>query len=304
MLDVIRTPRLAAEVTLQPLRRFPLDAAIIFADILNPLIGMGMELDFVKGEGPKIFNPIRSEDDVKRLTVPAASDNVAYTLEAIAQVRAGLKEFDASLIGFSGAPFTLSCYMIEGQGTNKFHETRQFMFQQEPAFHQLQEKLTALVTEYLIAQVEAGAEAVQLFDSWLGLLGPAEYTRFVAPYVTRIVTDVKAATRVPFIFFGVGTAALYPWLKDLGADVLGVDWRLPLQEAARLTQHSCALQGNLDPIVLASATPDYLDEQVDRILAEGREVPAHIFNVGHGLVPHTPPEHVARVVERIRRSAS
>lgn len=302
MLDVIRTPELAAEVTLQPVRRFPLDAAIIFADILNPLIGMGIELDFVKGEGPKIFNPVTCLKDVERLTVPAPEDNVGYTLEALSLVRKELNNSETALIGFSGAPFTLSCYLVDGEGSKNFQKTRALMLSDMEAFHALQEKLTDLVSDYLVAQANAGAEALQLFDSWLGILGPAEHRLFVAPYIDRIVQRVKASVDVPVIYFAPGAAALFPHFLSHGADILGVDWRMTLTDASRATQNQIVLQGNLDPLVLAFAPPEYLDAAVDRIIDEGRSLKGHIFNVGHGLIPQTPIQQVARVVERIRES--
>lgn len=302
MLDVIRTPELAAEVTLQPLRRFDLDAAIIFADILNPLIGMGISLDFVEGEGPRIFNPVTSASDVARLVVPTPEENVGYTLEAITRCVAELTPRGIPVIGFSGAPFTLSAYLIEGTGTRGLHQVKRFMWQQPEAWHALQEKLTKLVAEYLVAQVGAGASALQLFDSWLGVLGPLEYEQFVAPHLARIVQQVKSQVAVPVVYFAPASTGLYPQIADLTVDVFGVDWRTSLSHAASLLGGRRALQGNLDPDLLF-APPELLEQRVRSILEERASLPGHVFNLGHGIQPNTPIESVERVLAVIRGSA-
>ena len=301
MLDVIMTPELAKEVTLQPLRRFPFDASIIFADILTPLIGMGIELDFVKGEGPKIFNPLTTGADVAKLKTPPAGENTPYTLKACELVSQEIAKNNTPLIGFSGAPFTLSSYMIEGGGSNKLVGTKSFFLQDPEAWRELQEKLVTLVSEYLVAQANAGCSALQIFDSWVGFLGPTEFNAFVAPYVKEIIKKVRAEVEVPIIYFGTVTSGLFPHFSELGADAYGVDWRLSLQTAEQLIGNPGALQGNLDPVLLANGTPEYLEKEVARILEDGAGLSCpHIFNLGHGILPHTPIENVSTVVNAVK----
>lgn len=298
MLEMVQTPELACEVTLQPLRRFPLDAAIIFADILTPLIGMGINLEFKKGEGPVIDNPVRTADDVRRLAVPTPKENVGYTLDAIKLV---VKELNGKtpLIGFSGAPFTLSSYLIEGQSPGDLLHTKGMMVGAPEIWHELQEKLVTLCVEYLVAQVEAGCESLQIFDSWLGYVGPREYDRFVAPYLMKLIKEVKARVDVPVVFFATGVSALFPRLGQLPADAFGVDWRISLPEAAALIGRPAPLQGNLDPQILA-APWEYIKGAALAVLDEGREVPAHVFNLGHGVLQHTPVENVQRLIDLVK----
>jgi uroporphyrinogen decarboxylase len=301
MLDVIRTAELAAEVTMQPIRRFAPDAGIIFADILNPLIGMGAKLDFVAGGGPKIFNPVRTSDDVDALIVPETEANVGYTLEAIRMVVGQLKQSNTPLFGFAGAPFTLSSYLIEGESSSKLHNTKRFMWQQSEAWHRLQSKLADMLVSYLLAQAKAGVSALQLFDSWLGILGPSEYAEFVEPYIIDIIQRVKQECSLPFVFFATGCAGLFERFSHLGADVLGVDWRMTLPEAAKLSGGRVALQGNLDPTVLAFSSPEYLTKEVGRILTERKQLcdrgVGHVFNLGHGIIPETPISQVELVMK-------
>ncbi len=299
MLDVIRTPELAAQVTLQPIDRFGFDAAIIFADILNPLIGMGIELDFVEGEGPVIGNPVRGLDDIRRLRVPDPTENTGYTLEAIRAVSTALAPRGVPLIGFSGAPLTLSAYLLEGGRVGNLERVKKLFLTEPAAWHELQEKLTALVSSYLIAQANAGAAALQLFDSWLGAIGPAQFDEFVAPYLKRIVEIVRASCDVPMIFFATGTAGLFGKYAELGFDVYGVDWRSSLPDAQRLIGERFPLQGNLDPLLLLGDRSN-LDKNVRRILEESRVLKSHIFNLGHGILPPTPVDQVQRVLELVR----
>lgn len=299
MLDTIRNPDLASEVTLQPIRRFEPDAAIIFADILNPLIGMGMELDFVKGSGPVFQEPIRSPEAVKKLIVPPSEENVGYTLEAIRLVVRELSGKSIPLIGFCGAPFTLSSYMIEGQGSNKLYETKRFMLEEPKAFCLLQEKLVNLLVDYLVQQVEAGAELLQVFDSWLGFVSPDQFERFVEPFLLELRTRVREQVSTPVVFFSTGALGLFPRIAKLGFDAIGVDWRTPLGVANDLLGAQFALQGNLDPCVL-TGPKEYLLSEVDRILKEGEGLPGHVFNLGHGILPHTPIENVALAIERVK----
>ena len=300
MLQMVQTPELACEVTLQPLRRFPLDAGIIFADILTPLIGMGIGLEFKKGEGPVIDNPVRSVADVSRLRVPAPAENVQYTLDAIKLV---VKELNGKtpLIGFSGAPFTLSSYLIEGQSPadSDLRLTKGLMVSNPEAWHELQEKLVTLCVEYLVAQVEAGCESLQIFDSWLGYVGPREYDRFVEPYLAKIISQVKARVDVPVVFFATGVSSLFPRLAKLPADGFGVDWRISLPDAAKLIGRPVPLQGNLDPQLLA-ASWEYVEHSARAILDEAATLPAHVFNLGHGVLQYTPVENVQRLIEFVK----
>jgi uroporphyrinogen decarboxylase len=299
MLQMVMTPELACEVTLQPLRRFPLDAGIIFADILTPLIPMGARLEFKKGEGPVIENPIRDARDVELLREVNPFEGIRFTLDAIKLVTSELNG-RIPLIGFCGAPFTLSCYLIEGQSPGDLEQVKRFMTAQPEAWDRLQRKLVQASADYLVAQVESGCQALQIFDSWLGYVGPREYETFVEPYLATLISQVKQRVSVPVIFFATAVTGLFSRLSKLKADAFGVDWRLTLPEAAALIGRPTPLQGNLDPQVLASAPWEYIEAAVKGILADARALPAHIFNVGHGIVPHTPVEHVARLVELVR----
>lgn len=299
MLELITTPELAAQVTLQPLERFELDAAIIFADILNPLIGMGVKLDFVEGEGPKIFNPISSPQDVDRLIVPDVN-SVAYTLEAIKICVSSLCKKNLPLIGFAGAPFTLSSYMIEKGRHSALADTKRFMITHHSAWHDMQQKLVAMVSSYLIAQAAAGASVLQIFDSWSGMLAEAEFKKFVLPYLKLIIERVKAAVQVPLIYFSTGTGALLHLIKELHTDGVSVDWRVPIRTARNVLGQSVALQGNLDPQIL-NGPLEYLEPAAKAVLEEGSGCGRFIFNLGHGILPDTPVQNVARVVELVRQ---
>ncbi len=299
MLDVIRTPELTAEVTLQPIDRFGFDASIIFADILNILIGMGIDLDFVKNVGPVISNPIKLVSDVEKLQVPTPEENVAYTLEAIKLVTSELTPRNVPLIGFSGAPFTLSAYLIEGKSPAKLIKLKSFMFKEPKAWHLLQTKLVKLVSEYLIAQSEAGVSALQIFDSWAGGLGPREYSEFVRPYILEIISNVRDKTDVPLIYFAPAIHGYIEQLLDYNVNVIGIDWRIDLLTAKKRLKDKFVLQGNLDPLIL-SGNIAYLEKALPKLLEEISELGPHIFNLGHGILPHTPIENVHRALEIIR----
>lgn len=297
MLDVIRTPELAVEVTLQPLRRFDLDAAIIFADILPPLIGMGIDLEFAKGEGPVIHNPVRTHADVEALRIPHAEENSAYTLEAIRLVR---QELDGKtpLIGFSGAPFTLASYMIEGGSSRNYTTTKTMMYREPDTWHMLMEKLARLVGDYLVAQVRAGAQAVQVFDSWAGSLSPSDFERYVLPY-TRKAIETVLPLGVPVIHFSTDTAGLIMGAPELirsaGGTVIGVDWRVDLG-AAWDRLGDVAVQGNLDPVVLF-ADRDVVEREARYVLEQANGRRGHIFNFGHGFLPQTPIDSVHALID-------
>jgi uroporphyrinogen decarboxylase len=284
--DVAGTPELCAEVTLQPVRRHGVDAAVLFADIMTPVLGMGVELELVEGVGPVIEHPIASMADVERLEVTDADESV---LEAIRIVRAELDE-EKALVGFCGAPFTVAGYLVEGRPSRDFARTKALMYGEPDTWHALMEKLTAQFERYVAAQGEAGADAIQLFDSWVGALSTADYEEFVAPYSARIL----AASGVPTIHFGTGaTEELVHALARAGGDVIGVDWRLPLD----VVPDDRGVQGNLDPTLLLGPW-----ERIERTALEllALERPGHIFNLGHGVLPRTDPDVLTRLTALVQ----
>ena len=294
MLDILGSAELAARVTLQPLRRFDLDGAIIFADILPPLTGIGLELSFGNGTSPRIHNPIRGPDDVTALRVSDPRRDLAATMDAMRMVRRELPP-QVALLGFAGAPFTLATYAVEGTTSRQFTLTKRLMFEQPAAWRALMECLTRLVIDYLTTQVEAGAQALQIFDSWAGVLGRADYRDQVLPFVQQVCAGVAAAG-VPLIYFSTGTAGLLDLLAELPCQVLSVDWRVDLAAARRVLAPAMALQGNLEPALLF-APAAVLEERVRAVLSAAADRPGYIFNLGHGVLPQTPPESVARLVE-------
>ncbi len=295
MLEMIQNAELAAEVTLQPITAFDLDAAIIFADILPPLIGMGLQLEFVKGEGPVIHNPINTTYDVDMLGTPPADVHLNATLEAIKIVVKELEPRGIPLIGFAGAPFTLASYAIEGGGSKDYAKTKALMYTEPAAWKRLMDKLVTVQADYLLKQVEAGAAALQVFDSWVGMaLGKEAYQRYVAPYNTKLFGMLKKSG-VPVINFSTGTSAYLEDVARCGGEVIGVDFRVPLGCAWKQIGYDRAIQGNLDPMVLLASWPE-IQHAADRVLDEAGGRPGHIFNLGHGLHKTTPVEHVRRLV--------
>ncbi len=297
ILEVCKTPELAAQVTLQPIERFPLDAAIIFADILLPLEPMGIGFDFTEGEGPVIRNPVRDRAAVDRLRV-IEGDELDFVAEAIRQARKALKG-RVPLIGFAGAPFTLASYAIEGGGSRNYIETKQFMYREPEAWHRMLDKFARVVTGYLRRQIRAGAQAVQLFDSWVGCLSPGDYAEYVLPHVQLIFEGLKREG-VPLIHFGTGTPALLTLMREAGGDVIGVDWRIHLDEAWAKVGHDVAVQGNLDPVALFAPLHE-IERRVEDILRRAGGRSGHIFNLGHGILPGTPVEHVAAAVDYVHK---
>jgi uroporphyrinogen decarboxylase len=299
-LEMVKTPEIAAEITLQPIKAFDLDAAIIFADILPPLEGMGLHLTFEQGEGPVLHNPIRTPADVDALRTPGAEESLGFTLEAIKLARRELDARGLPLIGFSGAPFTLAAYAIEGGGSKDYQRAKTFMMNQPQAWHRLMDKLSTVVSDYLLAQARAGANVLQLFDSWVGALSPADYREYVLPYSQRVITAAKQSG-VPIIHFGTDTNGILELIAEAGGDVIGVDWRIDLSAAWARLGDGVAVQGNLDPIALL-AEWDALKSRAQIVLdqaaacrAAGRQ--GHIFNLGHGILKETPPENVKRLVD-------
>jgi uroporphyrinogen decarboxylase len=300
-LEMVKTPELAAQVTMQPVQAFDIDAAIIFADILPLLEGMGLHLTFAKGEGPVIHNPLRSPADIAALRQPDPHASVAYTLDAIRLVKQELAE-RIPLIGFSGAPFTLASYAIEGGSTRDFRNTKRLMYAQPEIWQQLMTRLTALVGDYLLAQVEAGANALQIFDSWAGELAPGDYEEYVLPYVQQCVATAKRSG-VPVIYFGTDMNGLLPLLRQTDADVLGLDWRISIDDGWAELGPGVAVQGNLDPSVLFAPWPE-IERRAADILTRVAGRPGHIFNLGHGIMTETPVEHVKQLVDFVHRASA
>jgi uroporphyrinogen decarboxylase len=303
LLDVIRTPELAAQVTLLPVDAFGVDAAIVFADILPPLVGMGLELEFVKGDGPRIGNPIASTRDVDLLGAPPAVETMAGTLDAIRIVRDELDSRDVPVIGFAGAPFTLASYAIEGGTSRDFTRTKAFMLSEPAAWRRLLGKLVTVQADYLVAQAAAGAQALQVFDSWAGrALGREDYLRYVAPHNRELFAKVAVAD-VPVINFSLGVSGYLTDAAVCGGDVVGLDWSLPLDDAWALVGFERPVQGNLDPASLLAPWRE-LGNRIDDVLDRAAGRPGHVFNVGHGLTPKTPVDNVRRLVEHVRERTS
>ena len=299
MLEMIDTPELAAEVTLQPIRVFGFDAAIIFSDILPPLRGMGLDLKFEKGEGPVIRPRIQRPDDVERLLTPPADISMPGTLAAVRLVAAELAQTGTPLIGFAGAPFTLASYAIEGGTSRNFTRTKSFMYHEPQAWEQLMNKLVTVQADYLLAQAEAGADALQVFDSWAGIaLDMQDYKRFVCPYNTMLFGRLEKAG-VPVINFSTGTGAYLEEVAACGGDVIGVDWRVHLDDAWGRIGDGRAIQGNLDPAMLLAPWQE-LQVRIDAVLDRAGGRPGHIFNLGHGIFPETPIDNVRRLVDYVR----
>lgn len=299
-LDLCQNPELACEVTLQPLRRFELDAAILFSDILTIPEAMGLGLHFVAGEGPHFRHPVRDAAAIEKLGVPDPEIELGYVMDAVRLIR---RELDGSvpLIGFAGSPWTLATYMVEGEPSKDFRRIKALLYDDPAAMETLLDKVADAVTAYLNAQIAAGAQALQIFDTWGGVLTPKAYRRFSLAYMERIVAGLETdadGRRVPTILFTKGGA---PWLEaiaDSGCDAVGLDWTVEIGEARRRVGERVALQGNLDPAMLY-ARPEAIRAAVDEILADYGAGPGHVFNLGHGVTPEVDPEHVAALVDAV-----
>jgi len=299
-LDLCKNPDLATEVTLQPLARFPLDAAIVFSDILTVPDAMGLGLYFAEGEGPRFQHPLRDEQAIRKLAAPDPTVQLRYVLDTVAQIR---KSLDGAipLLGFSGSPFTLACYMIEGRGGTDFHETKKMLYQRPALLHQLLEVNTEAVTAYLNAQIEAGAQAVMIFDTWGGMLAGQAFHEFSLRYMERICTQLRRereGSRIPRIVFTKGGGLWLESLAQCGADALGLDWVIDLGQARARVGDRVALQGNLDPAVLL-ASPEIVRREAAKILAAYGHGNGHVFNLGHGISQLSPPESVAALVDAV-----
>jgi uroporphyrinogen decarboxylase len=298
MLESCRRPDVVCEITLQPVRRHGVDAAILFSDIVVPLAASGVDLDIVAGTGPVVADPVRTAADVERLR-PLTPDDVAYVAEAVRLLVAELG--GTPLIGFAGAPFTLASYLVEGGPSRTHARTKALMYGQPEVWHALCARLAQITLEFLRVQVAAGVSAVQLFDSWAGALSEADYRRFVLPHSAGVLGGLADAG-VPRIHFGVGTAELLAAMGEAGAEVVGVDWRTPLDRAAARVDGR-AVQGNLDPCTLLAPWP-VVEAEVRRVLVEGRAAPGHVFNLGHGVMPETDPDVLTRVVALVHEESA
>jgi uroporphyrinogen decarboxylase len=303
LLEICRTPSIAAEVTITAAERLGVDAAIIFADLLLPFTPMGLDFEFINGEGPVVHSPIRTLEQIQALRTDRTDDlrYVSQAIEIVGQHFNGLRPDGDTLgiIGFVGAPFTLASYMIEGSGSRNYVEAKKLMYSTGPAWPLLMEKLVTVITDYAAQQVEAGADVIQVFDSWAGALSVADYRQYCLAPTTELIQRIKALG-VPVIYFGVDTASLLPTFRETGADVLGLDWRIPLDVARKTLGPNIAVQGNLDPITLF-APPEVIESRVREILALNAGRPGHIFNLGHGIVPNTPVDAVLQVASLIKQ---
>lgn len=296
ILTMAKTPELCAQVTLMPVNELEVDGAVLYADIMLPLEGMGVSLEIQPDLGPVIHHPIRTMQDVEKLLILDAEEATPYVMEAIHLLRREL-EGKRAIIGFSGAPFTLACYLIEGQPSRDYGLAKSLMYGQPEIWHALMEKLTQVTIRYLVAQVRAGVNVVQLFDSWVGTLSPSTYRRFVLPYTQRIFSAIRA-TGTPSIHFGTGTGTLLKTMTEAGSDILSVDWRFDLDEAWQLIGYERGIQGNLDPTLLL-APWETIEAGVKDVLQRAANRPGHIFNLGHGVLAATEPDMLKRVVETV-----
>lgn len=299
MLEACRRPELVAEITLQPVRRHKVDAAILFSDIVVPLAAVGVDVEIQPGVGPVLGRPIRSAADLEQLRA-LTPDDVAFVADAVRILVSELG--DTPLIGFAGAPFTLASYLVEGGPSRTHGRTKALMHAEPKLWHELCERLAAITGEFLRVQIGAGVHAVQLFDSWSGALSEADYRNFVMPHSAAVLSSVEGLG-VSRIHFGVGTGELLTAMGEAGADVVGVDWRIPLDVATARIGPDRAVQGNLDPALLLAPEP-VIEAEVRRILSEGRAAPGHIFNLGHGVLPETDPGVLTRVVEMVHQFSS
>jgi len=299
LIEICKKPALAAEVTITAAEFLGVDAAIIFADLLLPLEVMGLPFHFTAGEGPVIENPVRSSEDVAQLRTDRASE-LGYVAEAVSLVAKHFAE-KLPVIGFCGAPFTLASYMIEGGGSRHYVQTKKMMYNSPATWDQLMRKLVDVTAQYSTAQVRAGADVIQIFDSWVGCLSVEDYRQYVLPHVTNLVRQLQE-TGAPVIYFGTDSATLLPAMNETGADVIGLDWRIPLDKGWNDLKHRCAIQGNLDPVLLFADWKE-LKSRAEHILRLAAGHPGHIFNLGHGILPETPVENVKNLARAVQQHA-
>ncbi|MFZ5998562.1 MAG: uroporphyrinogen decarboxylase [Nitrospirota bacterium] len=297
-LTLCKTPELAAEVTIQPVEILKADVAILFSDILIPIEPMGMKLEFSESKGPILYDPIRNDVAVSRLRTIKAEEDVPFVMETVKTL---VNKLNVPLIGFSGAPFTLATYMVEGGSSKNFINTKKMMYQTPDLYAKLMWKITDTVINYLQAQIEAGVHAIQVFDSWAGILSPYDFEQFALPYVQKIIATFKG--KVPVIYFAFNGSAMLKSVKKSGADVLGLDWRITMQDALGALGSDVAVQGNLDPVTLFG-TKELIRDRVAKILEGARGAKGHIFNLGHGILPETPVDNAIAMVEAVHELSS
>jgi len=299
ILTMAKTPELCAQVTLMPVREFDVDAAVLYADIMLPLEGMGVSLEIQPDIGPIIHNPIRTMQDVHALRIIDAEEATPFVMQAIRLVR---RELDGkqAVIGFSGAPFTLACYLIEGRPSRDYALAKSLMYGQPEVWHALMNKLTEVMSRYLLAQISAGVDAVQLFDSWVGSLSPSVYRQFVQPYSQRIFETIKQSA-TPSIHFGTGTSSLLESMTEAGGDIISIDWRMDLDTAWKRIGYDRGIQGNLDPTLLLTSW-EVIENGMQDVLQRAANRPGHIFNLGHGVLADTPPDMLRRLVDAVHES--
>ncbi len=298
MLEICKSAKLCAEVTLQPIKAFELDAAILFTDLLMPLEAMGADLEYAKGEGPVIHNPVRNLEDAKRLKLIDPQKGLPYLYESIGLTRS-LLDADIPLIGFGGAPFTMASYLIEGGHSSHFAATKSMMYGQPKTWKLLMNKIVDVMAACLQAQVRAGVQALQIFDSWIGSLSMEDYREFILPHSKRLLSEISGKG-APVIHFGTGNPELYPLMKQAGGDVLGVDWRIPIAHAGRIAGPKIGLQGNLDPLTLLGPK-NFIKRRALDILGHVGSRPGFIFNLGHGILPQTPIDNVRFLVKTVHQ---
>jgi uroporphyrinogen decarboxylase len=298
LFEVVRQPELCAEVTLQPVLRHDVDAAVMFTDIMFPVLGMGVDVDLVENVGPVVERPVQSAGDVARLAVPEPEESCPFILESVRLVREALRP-DQAVIGFCGGPFTVAGYLVEGRPTREFVKVKAMMYREPEVWHALMDKLADAFAKYVAGKVRAGADVIQLFDSWVGALSPADYAEFVQPYSARILGSLD----VPTIHFGTGTATLLAAMREAGGDVIGLDWRIPLDEGWERVGADRGVQGNLDPAVLLGPW-ERAEEAARDVLARAGGRPGHIFNLGHGVLPGTDPGALTRLAHLVREATA
>jgi uroporphyrinogen decarboxylase len=296
LFEVVRQPELCAEVTLQPVLRHDVDAAVMFTDIMFPVLGMGVDVDLVENVGPVVDRPVESAADVERLAVPEPEESCPFILESVRLVREALRP-DQAVIGFCGGPFTVAGYLVEGRPTREFVKVKTMMYREPAVWHALMEKLADAFAKYVAGKVRAGADVIQLFDSWVGALSPADYAEFVQPYSARILASLD----VPTIHFGTGTATLLEAMRDAGGDVIGLDWRIPLDEGWERVGHDRGVQGNLEPALLLGPW-ERVEAATRDVLARAGGRPGHIFNLGHGVLPGTDPAALTRLTQLVKET--
>lgn len=297
-LSMCLTPDVAAEITLQPIKAFNMDGSIIFSDILIPAVSMGMDLKFIEGQGPVFDNPIRTEKDIENLRGLNDGNEVDKVCEALRLVRNELPD-DKTLIGFCGAPFTLGTYMIEGGSSRNFTEIKGMLYDRPELYAKFMDKVTESLIQYLTAQAEAGADVVQIFDTWGGILSPSDFEKFSLPYINKLISGIREKCSQPIIYFMKGNGGFLNILKTLDVDVMGIDWTINLTEAAQRLDNEFVLQGNLDPVLMLM-NKEVIKERALEIIKQGKKIKGHIFNLGHGILPPTPVENVKFLVDLVR----